>query len=246
MKIKAIIIDDEAISRDAIRSIVTEYCIEIDIVDEAASVSGAVEAIQSMKPDLVFLDIEILDGTGFDVLKQVDGQQMDIIFITGFNQFAITAFKYSAIDYLLKPINPVELVQAVNKVIRLKERHLFMEKLKLMEFNQHSESKKIALPAQDGLTMIWVHDIVRCESDNSYTSIYCLNQKRYVVSKGIKEYEELLNAGNFLRVHQSHLVNLKFVDKFNKEDGGILIMEGGAIVPVARRRKDKLLAALIG
>lgn len=245
MKIKAIIIDDEQISRDAIRNIVNEYCTEIDIVQEAASVSDAVKAIQLIKPQLIFLDIEILEGTGFDVLKQVNGHEMDIIFITGFNQFAITAFKYSAIDYLLKPINPIELVQAVNKVIRLKERHLFIEKLKLMEFNQRSNDKKIALPAHDGLTMIWVHDIVRCESDNSYTTIYCANNKRYVVSRGLKEYEELFGNGTFFRVHQSHLVNLKFIDKYNRDDGGVLIMEGGAKIPVARRRKDKLLEALM-
>ena len=246
MKVKTVIIDDEAISRDTIRSTLTKYCPEIEVTGEAASVADAVECIQTLLPNLIFLDIEIIGGTGFDVLQQIDVNNLDIIFVTGFNQFAIKAFKYSAIDYLLKPVNEVELVQAVNKVIRLDERRILQEKLRLMDFNRQSENKKIALPAQDGLTMVWVNDIVRCESDNSYTSIFCKNKNRYVVSKGIKEYEELFDNRDFFRVHQSHLVNLKYVHKFQKEDGGLLIMEDGARIPVARRRKEKLIELLIG
>lgn len=245
MKLKAIIIDDELVCRDAIRIIVDEYCKNVEIVSDAESVSDAVEKIKTHKPDFIFLDIEIKEGTGFDVLSQLNTQEIQVIFVTGFNHFAIKAFKFSALDYILKPINSIELIQAINKVVQNKTNNTFKEQLEIMQFNNHSTKKKIAIPTHEGLSMIWINEIVRCEADNSYTSIFCTNGKRFVVSRSIKDYEELFSDFKFLRVHQSHLINLEYVCNVLKEDGGTLIMEDQSKIPIARRRKEKLMNLLL-
>lgn len=243
-KIRTLIVDDEQSSRDTVQQILNTYCLDIEVVGEADSVDSAVDAIKNLAPELLLLDIEIKNGTGFDVLQKIDPINFDVIFITGFNDFAIKAFKFSAIDYILKPFDSIELIESINKVRIGRERNSYHQKLQLFYDNEKAVGKKIALPTMEGLSMVWVEDIIRCVSDNSYTTFYMKSQPKLMVSKGIKEYEELLIPFHFFRVHQSHLVNLKEVKSFLKDDGGVLLMVDESRVPVARRRKEHLLDLL--
>lgn len=241
---RAVIVDDEQISIDAVKSSLEKYCPTVEIVGIATSVSTAIETIKSCNPDLLLLDIEIDEGTSFDILEEIGIKNLHIIFITAFNNFAIKAFKFSATDYLLKPFDPLDLVAAINKVSKQNKDLEQKEKLDTIRYNLHNTNKKLALPSKDGLQMVLVSEILYCKSDNSYTTIYLQNENKVVVSKSIKEYEELLTDYNFLRVHQTYLTNLNYVHKFSNEDGGILILSNQTKIPVARRRKDKVLEGL--
>lgn len=246
MKIRTIIVDDEKSSRDNVRKALELYCSDIDIAGEADSVGSAVELITQAKPDLVFLDIEIRDGLGFDILQSFSTIDFNVIFITGHDHYAVKAFRYSAIDYLLKPFDTMELIAAVNKVRKANEKESFARRYQLMNENEHTSRKKLALPTFEGLSMVCIEDIVRCESDNSYTTFFIKNKHKLIVSKSIGEFEELLTFHQFFRAHQSHLINLREVKNFLKDDGGIVVLSDLSRVPVARRRKEQLMELLMG
>lgn len=245
MMLKAVIIDDEEFLRAMIRNILTDNFPEVDIVAEADSVSDGVAAIETSKPDLVFLDIEIKEGVGFDILEKIKYKDFKLIFITAFNDFAIKAFKFSAVDYILKPINEEEFLTAVRRAVSELEKPLLKEQIENFFNNyQHLQNKKLVLRTIEDIHIVNINDIVRCESDNSYTTFHIRDGETIIISKSIKEYSEILSEFGFIRPHQSHLINMNFIKRLDKSDGGFLIMKDGKEIPVSTRRKQNLLQIL--
>ncbi|HIA37183.1 MAG TPA: response regulator transcription factor [Flavobacteriales bacterium] len=245
--LKTIIVEDEEKASLNLKNILHEYCENVEVVDMQEGVASGIASIKKHKPDLVFLDVKMRGETGFDLLEQIDDINFEIIFTTAHNEYALKAFKFSAIHYLLKPIDIEQLVDAVQRVKEIKN-HKFnkvrfdmaIENLK----DQKNTFRKIALPTVDGLIFIQIEDIIRCESEDNYTYFILQNETRVLVSKTIKHYEELLVEHNFFRVHQSHLINLNHITKYHKGEGGYATMADGSSVPVSRRKKIAFLNTL--
>lgn len=244
---RALIIDDEKKAREAIRHVIQLYCPDIKIVGETDSVKTAREAISKEKPDLLFLDIQLSDGMGFDVLKNMSDIDFKIIFVTGHEDYAIKAFKFSALDYILKPVHPEELISAVEKARSSIEKENIQLKFETFISNMENiskEVKRIVLKTSDSIHVINVNEIVRCEADSNYTSFMLANGKKILVSNTLKEYDEMFSSYNFFRAHQSHLVNIDFIASYEKKEGGYLIMKDKSTVPVSIRKKEALLRLL--
>ena len=240
-----IIIDDEPDAVDFISSIIGEYCPALEVKGTANNVKDGVQLIRKIKPELVFLDVEMPNGTGFDLLTHFPEKNFDVIFITAFNHYAIKAIKFSAVDYILKPINIHEFIEAVNKVIHKRTTNSFMgnENFEaLLENIRSSPPTRLVIPTSDGREYLNPKDIIRIEADRSYSWFFINNRKKILVSKHLKEFQDLLNDRNFFRPHNSHLINLDFVKKFVRHDGGYIEMIDGSIVPISRNRKDLFLA----
>lgn len=243
--IRGIIIDDEPDSRSAISNILRLYCNNIEIAGEAGSVSEGLSLIAGEKPDVVFLDIQMNDGTGFDLLEMVKEIAFQIIFVTAYDQYALRAIKFSALDYILKPVDPQQLISAVEKIrLRPAEFDEVTQKLNILLRNKNG-FERITLPTLDGYNFVDIKDIIRCEAESNYTRFHFNTGKKVLVTRTLKEFEEYLAPLNFYRVHQSHLVNLKYVDQYIKGDGGTVIMIDGAQVEVSRRRKEGFLALML-
>ena len=243
-QINALIVDDEANNRENLRLALGQYCQEINIVGEADSAITALDEIKAKQPDLVFLDIAMPLGDGFQLLESLDKIDFDIIFVTAYNQYAIRAIKFCAIDYLLKPIDALELKQAVNRVLANQQKKEQQKKLALLLSNRLDAPQKIALPQTDHVEFIEVADIIRCQGEKNYTWFYLRDGRKLLVSQTLKEYVELLEDAHFFRVHQSHLINLQAVKQYSRRDGGYIVMTDKATVPVARSRKEALQDAL--
>lgn len=239
----AIIVDDEEKSRITLRNFLTRYCPDISLADEADGVDSGLKSIRKHQPDVVFLDVEMNDGTGFDLLNLLKPVAFKVIFITAFDSYALKAFNFSAVDYLLKPLDPTRLVEAVNKLKLADTNDLLHKKLEALLENKVS-LEKIALPETDGLVMIRIKEIIRCESESNYTRFYLKSGKTHLSTKTLKEYDEMLTGMNFCRIHKSHLININFVSRYIKGEGGTVIMEDCTELEVARRRKDDLLQML--
>jgi|SRR5882757_2756496 len=248
----ALLIDDEANSRQAIKSLLTQLCPQVTIVGEAKNADAGIELIHSLQPQLIFLDIQMPGKTGFDMLATLNKINFDIIFTTAYHEYAVKAFRFSAIDYLLKPIDPDDLVSAVNRVTQ-KQAPTSTSQVDLLkqlwqqlstDKNKQDNNQKLALTTQEGIHLIEVKNIVWCESLGSYTKFYLSTGEKLITSRLIKEYEEILTDYQFFRVHQSYLINLQHIKKYVKGDGGQVWMTDGAEVEVARRRKEEFLAAL--
>lgn len=241
--LRTIIIDDEAHMRQTLEKLVSLYCDNIKVMASADGVKSGIEAIRKYHPDLVLLDIKMNDGTGFDLLKQIEPVDFKVIFITAFDQFAIKAFKFSAIDYLLKPVDPDELKEAVGKaeILMQKDFNTQLENLEETMRSGDNADRKIILRTFDNIHLVKVHDISYCESDGSYTVVHLMNRKEIVVSTILKEYDELLKDAGFYRVHKSYLVNIRYISRFDKNDGGYVVLEDESKVPVASRKKEELL-----
>ena len=242
--LRTIIIDDEKNAREAIAKIAKQHCDNISIIAFADDVESGIIAIKKYNPDLVFLDIKMPDGSGFDLLKEINDINFFTIFITAFNEYAVKAFKFSAIDYLLKPIDTNEFKLAVKKVEKAKKQQ--NTKMKLDVFlenidNISKEVKKIVLKTSDSIHLINVNKILRCESDGNYTKFYFTNKTSIMVSKNLKEYYDMLKDYQFFRPHQSHIININFIKRYHKPDGGSLIMQDDSRVPVSTRKKDELM-----
>jgi len=239
------LVDDENDARQALRSFLKSYCPDVQIIGEAHGVESAYLNIRTLNPDLVFLDIQMEDGTGFDLLEKLKHVSFTVIFTTAFDAFAIKAFKYSAIDYLLKPIDPDELIDAIAKARRqLNQNHIKVDQL--LKFQRGEQQDRITISSSEGLTIVKLEDIIRLESDSNYTHFFLKAGEKITVPKSLKEYEDILPDDRFFRIHQSHIVNLSYVKKFIKEDGGYVLMEDGSQAYVARRRKDEFLQILTG
>jgi two-component system, LytTR family, response regulator len=243
--IHAIIVDDEEKSRVTLNNLISKHCPKVQVNELCNSVDTAIKAIERFNPDIVFLDIEMPFHSGFNLLERIKDPEFDVIFTTAYDHYAIKAVKFSAMDYLLKPIDVDELKEAVNKIGgKKKDSQNNYKKFELLLSNIKGKSVKIAVPTFDGLQMINADDIVRCVADESYTNIHLKGGQKIIVSKLLKEYEELLSGYNFFRIHNSTLVNLKHVSRYIKGEGGYVVMSDGENCEVARRKKTELLSRL--
>lgn len=245
--IKTLIIEDEQKSRDVILKIIEKNCPELTVIGTAGNVSEGVEKIKSLKPELVFLDITMPDGSGFDLLEQVQGHKFDLIFATASNSHAIRAFKYSACDYLLKPIDSEELISAVSRIAKRKSETPDMQNLNFLiqQLKKSDDNfQKITLPTGNAYEIINLKDIIRCEADGSYTYFYLTDKRKLMVSASLKHYEELLPEQDFIRVHHHNLINMNHVIRFLKEDGGYAVMTDGTKIEISRRKKDQFMDRL--
>lgn len=244
-KLKTVIIDDEPDAVGFIDSIIGEYCPELEVVGKAGNVVDGVSEINLKKPDLVFLDVEMPNGTGFDLLAQFPEKVFEVVFITAFNHYAIKAIKFSAVDYILKPININEFIEAVKRVInkRKDKTSNSSDALRmLMENLRSAHPSRLAIPTSDGMEYLNPKDIIRIESDRSYSWFFITGNRKVLVSRHLKEFQDLLGDRNFFRSHNSHLINLRFVRKFIRKEGGYIEMQDGAQIPISRGRKDLFLA----
>lgn len=241
---RALIVDDIPQARNTLKKDLEIYCPQIEVIAEANGVVEAVKYLNKNKIDLVFLDIQMEDGSGFDVLDMLPEINFHIIFITANDGHALRAFKYSAIDYLLKPVDPDDLVKAVSKLKRLlPEQHLRYELLK--ENKKKERNEILALNSQDKIQLVRIEDIIRCQSEDNYTFFFMEGGKKIVVSKTLKEYDELLQEHKFIRVHHSHLVNARKIVELLKNDD-LLILSDHSQVPVSSRKKQDVIKALEG
>jgi len=240
------IIDDDKNIRDQYKIIINNHFQEFTEILEANSAESGITLLKKIKADVVILDIDLGDGTGFDVLQNVKPYKFSLIFSTAFNDFAIKAIKFSALDYILKPFDKEELIIAVEKAINMREKINLESQLKNFfdHYDKTNQSKKLVLKTAGEFNIVDVTDIVYCQSDNSYTTFFFSNSEEIIVSKGMKEYEELLSQYNFFRPHTSYLVNLNFVKKLDKSDGGFLILKNGKEIPVSQRKKARLVQVL--
>jgi two-component system LytT family response regulator len=238
---KAVIVEDEPRSSELLQTVLDEYCPEIRVAGIAENVENAYLTINREQPDVVFLDIHIPGGSGFKLLELFPQINFSVIFTTSYDQYAIRAIQFSALDYLLKPINLVELRAAIK---RLSEKRSGPLTIYPNQNNLHGDKQRIALPCLDGLMLVGMGEIIYCEGANNYAFFYLLSGEKILVSRTLKDCESLLAGNSFLRVHQSYLINLDFVKKYNKGSGGSIEMVNNAIIPVSERKKIEFLSRL--
>lgn len=245
---RAVLIDDETNALDVLEMQLNHYCPSVAIVAKCAGGEAGILAIREHRPELVFLDIEMPRVNGFDVLAQTNQIGYDVIFTTAYDQFALKAFKYAAVDYLLKPVDVEELQTAIQRVASKKGQVGMEDKIKtLLEqlgTPQTALPQRIALPVGDAMQLFAPDDIVRCESDSNYTYVFLTGAKKILLAKTLKEIEETLRGLSFFRVHQSHLVNINHVNKVVKGEGSYLTTSDGATIPISRNKKDAFLETL--
>lgn len=231
MKISALLIEDEAPARNTIKSYLRKYFPDITVTREVDNEQDAVMTLNNEAYDLVFLDVQLKTGTGVDVLQQVNKEGMRIVFTTAYDDYALEAFQNKAFGYLLKPINPIDFKEIVNRVVK---------DIKFVE----TTAKKIKVPTKFGSSYVDLNTIVRCESDSNYTHLYCSDEKSYIISKTLKRVEqEVLNSTDFVRIHQSHLINIHFIDQ-TKVSYNTVGLKDGTTLPVSRSRRPVLLEVL--
>lgn len=243
--IKAVVIDDETMARETIVEMVELYCQDVEVIGEAEDVRSGTELIKKTSPDLLLLDIQLTDGTSFDILKNIAKKDFKVIFITAYEDYALKAIKFSALDYILKPIDPNELTTAIGKAKESLEQRDTSVKLQALfnNMDHFGDSKKIVLKTANNVHLISLNDIIRCQSDKNYTHFHIKDHETVVVSKTLKEYEDILSEYKFFRAHQSHLINLAHIKRYEKADGGYLVMSDDSIVPVSFRKKEELMKA---
>ena len=234
--IKAVIIDDISEAITVLKADLENYCVNIEVIGSADGVVSGAKLIKELKPDLVFLDIQMKDGTGFDLLEILNEVNFKLIFTTASDEYAVKAFKFSAVDYLLKPIDPDELMDAVSRV---EGQDKPAQRIDLLREN-FVKAKRIALNTLEKIHIVNVEEILRCESNINYTMFYFTDNSKLLVTKTLKEFDNLLSGHNFIRVHQSHLINTNFIKEFLKSDG-VIVMRDGTKVPVSTRKKQVLM-----
>lgn len=243
--IKALVVDDEKKSRESLRMLITEFCDDVEVVGTAGSIAETIEGINKFNPDVVFLDIRLRQETGFDLFKNLDEINFEVVFTTAYSEYAIKAIKFSAVDYLLKPIDIDELQYAVKKVReRIKAQEVPREKIDALLQNlkpTESSNFKIALPTTKGLMFVKLDEILYCTGHSNYTEFYIKNRAKVVVSKTLKEYEAMLSEYNFFRIHKSYLINLNEINEYIRGEGGYVIMNDNASLDVSKRRKESFL-----
>ncbi len=239
--IKAIIIDDEPKVSKRLADIIERYLGDVTIINQATSVKAGVELIKNTKPDLVFLDIEMPEENGFELFSYFADPGFEVIFTTAYNQYAIKAFRYAAIDYLLKPVDIEELKDAVNRVIKKRSQGNNTPIEVLLENLERSDKvfNKLALPSTDGYIVVKVDEIIRLEADGAYSVVYLEQGKKVMVSKHLKEYEKILKDAHFFRLHQSHLVNLNHITKYSRKSNSKVTLSDGSQLEVAHRKREE-------
>ena len=244
--LRTVIIDDEVLMRQTLEKLVREHCSNVKQVAKADGVRTGVEAIKKHHPDLVLLDIKLDDGTGFDLLRQLEPIDFKVIFITAYDEYAIKAIKFSALDYLLKPVEPEDLKLAVDKAEKLVLKELNSQ-LSVLADNMQPGSpalKKIILKTFDNIHLVRIGDIIYCGSDNNYTTFHLIDHSKIMMSNTLKEYEEMLGEYGFFRVHKSYLINLAHIVRFEKAEGGSVVLTNNFTVPVSFRKRELLLDML--
>lgn len=244
--IKAIIVDDEPYCCEALDILLSRYCPQVKVAGICYSGNEALQEIKEQKPQLLFLDIEMPQMNGFELLKRIPHPEFDLIFTTSYDQYAIKAIKFSALDYLLKPIDRDELQAAVSKVTERNQPPL-TQQLELLLQKIHTPARhinKVAMPTLEGLQMVAVDSIISCESDSNYTVIFLKDKQKIVVSRTLKDIEEMLEDYSFVRIHHSYLVNINEINKYFKGEGGYVVMSDGSAVDVSRSKKELLLKTL--
>lgn len=243
--LRTIIIDDEQDSREALRLSLEKYCPQAELVAICDNPQNGIEQIKAKKPDLVFLDVQMPHMSGFDVLHHFPKMNFEVIFVTAHNHYAIKAIKFSALDYLLKPVGIDDLQAAIKRASEKSKTNdnsaryrSFFENIK----NKEEGIGKLSVPALDGMLFIDFENIIRCKADDNYTEIFLKNKEKIVVSRTLGEIEEMLEGNSFFRIHQAHLINLKHLKRYIKGDGGQVVMNDGSTVDVARRKKEEFLA----
>jgi len=240
---RAMIIDDEKLSVHTLAKMLSNHCPDVQVVGMYNKPAEALEALPDKNPEVVFLDIEMPGMNGFDLLEAVPEINFDVIFTTAYDEYALKAFKVSAMDYLLKPIAEEELIAAVEKMKRKQEHRISQQHMELLLTNLNSENNfpKLAIPSHEGLEFVDVEDILHCEADRNYTTIYTIQGDHFVFSKTLKEIEKLLPEQYFFRTHQTHLVNLRHVKKYLRGTGGEIVLDNGTHIRVAKARKEALM-----
>jgi two-component system, LytTR family, response regulator len=238
---KALIIDDEQRTRELIAKMIESFDMGIEAIPKGENVKSGLDAIRELQPDLVFLDIQMPDGTGFDLLKAIPEKNFEVIFITAHEEFAIKAIKFSALDYILKPVDPEELRSAVERALETMNESPRPEENQFdaLQHNiQPNQKRRLVLKTQESVHVVDLENIIRCEADRNYTSFYLSGGKKILVSRTLKDYETLLAGHNFLRVQQSHLINLNYVDRYDKGNGGAVVMKDGSEVPLSPAKRE--------
>ena len=241
--IRVAVIDDEPHIRDGLLKLLGNHCPNVVVAGTAGNVWEGKELIKKQHPDLVLLDIRMDDGTGFDLLRQLDPVDFKVIFITAYEQYAVRAFKFSALDYILKPVDPDDLKEAVNRTEQILQHDLRI-RLAALENNllpANVPHKKLILKTAENVFIVEIPKISFCESDGSYTIIHLDDGKKIMVSKNLKEYDDILNDQGFYRIHKSFLINLSFVERFEKGEGGFVVLKNEVRIPVASRKREQLL-----
>jgi two-component system, LytTR family, response regulator len=241
----AILIDDEIKSLNALALLLKKNCAQVEVVATCNDAADALEKINQLQPDLLFLDISMPGKNGIELMQELSTHVPEVIFVTAYDDYMLQAFKFSAVDYLLKPVDETELTEAVNRAftrISKKKRVEWMEVLMHnMRPQLHAHEIKLCIPSQYGFEVILLQDVIYCEADSSYTRFYLFNKKQVVTSKTIKEYESLLADNLFVRVHRSYLINLRHVKEYRRGDEGTVTMANGQEIKVAKRKKELFL-----
>ena len=246
-QLSTLIIDDEKHAREGLSTLLELYCPKVQILGDTDNIEDGLHLIQKWNPDLVLLDIAIGERTGFELLDQLPSMDFQLIFTTAFSEFAVKAFRYHAIDYLLKPIQPQQLLSAIEKVSNSQKTNQLQEQLKALKQSLHSgQPDKVIIPTMEGLHFIQMDTIVHAEGSGNYSTFHLGNGDKIVASKNLKYYEDLLPAESFFRAHQSHLVNIRYIKKIRTLEGYVVELQEGSHIPLAKKRKEDLLALLKG
>lgn len=242
---KILIIDDEKPTREFIRHMLESFDLNAEIFTDGENVETGINSIEKIQPDLVLLDIQMPDGNGFDVLKRTQYKKFEVIFITAFQEFAIQAIKFSALDYILKPIDMEELQNAVKRALDSIHDKTDESQIMALQNNiQPHQKRKIVLKTLESIHIVDIENIIRCEADKNYTSFYLVDGKRILVSRTLKDFDLMLAGHNFFRVQQSHLININYIERYDKHDGGYVVMKDGASVPLSPAKKEQFFQLL--
>jgi two-component system LytT family response regulator len=242
--LKAVIVDDETSSRNVLSDYINKYCSDVQVVAEADSVQTAIPIVRTHNPDILFLDVEMPMGNGFDLLERLSDLSFETVFVTAFDSYAIQALNYSAAYYLLKPVSIDELIAAVTKIKQEREKRIPAFHTRVLLENMQVSAKqhrKIVLPLLDGFEVVKVSEIVACEANDNFTNFYFTTGHKKMICRTLKFYEDLLEESDFLRVHKSHLINLDQVIKYTRGKGGQVTLSNGITIPVSPHKKDQLL-----
>lgn len=244
--ISTVIVDDEPAIRDLNTKIIENKFDNIEVIGSFGTVADAVDFINKTKPQLLILDIRLTDGTGFNIIQKIEKYNYALIFVTAYNEFAIKAIKFSAIDYILKPIDEKEFCEAINRAIQTIDNSKLPQQVETFfnYYEKKTQSRRIVLKTTEAINVVDVSDIIFCRSESNYTTFYLNDNSKIMVSRVMKEYEEMLSEYGFFRPHHSFLANLQYITKLDKSDGGFLIMKNGKEIPVSLRRKKKLIEIL--
>lgn len=245
--IRAIIIDDESSSRNALRQKLMNHCAEVNIIAECENGEQGIKSIEENKPDIIFLDVEMPRMNGFTMLQQLNEHDFEIIFITAYDHYAIKAIRFSALDYLVKPVEVSDLRIAVAKAAAKRKKRSGNQSLETLLHNltkNKKEQHRIAIPSMEGLQFVEITDIVYLEAQSNYTIFWLTENKKITVSKTLKDFEELLPQNIFFRIHHSYIININHIDRYIKGDGGQVLMKNGVLLDVARRKKEEFMKAI--